>query len=120
MKDQTTKLNRSAKLALNGSVLLQKRLQVAQDGFTERARAVYEAQQKQMLTPPTNPLALWESAVAYGVDFAQRSAVGLEITLLPDVIILQPYLCRSRLLRWASTGTAARLTYQMYIEFRLY
>ena len=75
MKDQSNKLNRSAKLSLNGSVLLRKRLEVAQEQFAKRARAVYEAQQKELLRPPANPLALWESAVAYGVDFAQRSVL---------------------------------------------
>lgn len=28
-----------------------------------------------MLTPPASPIALWESAIAYGIDFAQRSVL---------------------------------------------
>ncbi len=75
MKDQSEKLTQSANLGLKGAVLLRKRLQVAQDRFTERARAVYVAQQKELLTPPASPFALWESAMAYGVDFAQRSVL---------------------------------------------
>jgi pimeloyl-ACP methyl ester carboxylesterase len=75
MKDQSTKLNEAANLALKGGVLLRKRLDVAQQRFAERARAAAEAGQKEFLNPPANPLALWESAVAYGVDFAQRSVL---------------------------------------------
>ncbi|HZL93107.1 MAG TPA: DUF3141 domain-containing protein [Vicinamibacterales bacterium] len=75
MKDNSEKLSQSASLALKGSVLLRKRLDIAQERFAERARAVYETQQKEMLTPPASPMALWESAVAYGVDFAQRSVL---------------------------------------------
>jgi pimeloyl-ACP methyl ester carboxylesterase len=75
MKDQSEKLNQSAKLAMNGSVLLRKRLEVAQERFAERARATYQAQQQVLMTPPASPMALWESAVAYGVDFAQRSVL---------------------------------------------
>jgi pimeloyl-ACP methyl ester carboxylesterase len=75
MKDQSEKLTKSANLALKGSLVLRKRLQVAQDRFAERARAVYETQQKELLNPPANPLALWESAIAYGVDYAQRSVL---------------------------------------------
>src|SRR5512134_803305 len=78
MKDQSEKLTQSGKLALKGAVLLHKRLEAAQERFTERARAVYEAQQQELLSPPANPLALWESAIAYGVDFAQRSVLFLD------------------------------------------
>jgi len=75
MKDQSEKLTQSADLALKGTLLLRKRLEVAQERFAARARAVYEAQQKELLSPPASPFALWESAIAYGVDFAQRSVL---------------------------------------------
>ncbi|MDH4094417.1 MAG: DUF3141 domain-containing protein [Betaproteobacteria bacterium] len=78
MKDQSNKVTQSADLALKGSLLLRKRLQAAQDRFADRARAVYEAQQKELLNPPANPLAPWESAIAYGVDFAQRSVLFMD------------------------------------------
>ena len=78
MKDQSNKLTQSGNLALKGAVLLRKRLEVAQENFTKRTRAVYEAQQKELLSPPANPLALWESGIAYGVDFAQRSVLFLD------------------------------------------
>jgi pimeloyl-ACP methyl ester carboxylesterase len=75
MKDHSEKLVKSGNLALKGATLLRKRLEVAQENFSERARAVFEAQQKELLSPPASPLALWESAIAYGVDFAQRSVL---------------------------------------------
>ncbi len=75
MKDQSEKLTQSANLALKGAAVLRKRLEVAQEAFAKRARAVYEAQQKELQSPPASPFALWESAMAYGVDFAQRSVL---------------------------------------------
>jgi pimeloyl-ACP methyl ester carboxylesterase len=78
MKDQSTKLTQSADLAMKGGMVLRKRLQVAQEHFAERVRGIYEKAQQEQLATPATPWALWESAVGYGIDFAQRGVLFLD------------------------------------------
>ena len=78
MKDQSAKLSESVSLALKGATVLRKRLDVAQQRFEKRVRGIYEKAQQEQLATPATPWTLWESAIGYGVDFAQRSVLFLD------------------------------------------
>ena len=69
------KLSRSVSLAAKGNTLLQKRLKIAQDRFTERVREIHEAQKKQLQAQPLTPWTFWQSSFEYALDFSQRTVL---------------------------------------------
>jgi pimeloyl-ACP methyl ester carboxylesterase len=75
MKDPTLHLSRSTKLSAKVGQLVQKRLTVAQERFTERARKAYEAHGGPGAAQRQTPWDLWNGAADYAIDFAQRSVL---------------------------------------------
>jgi hypothetical protein len=75
MNDPTRHLSRSTALSAKVGQLMQKRLTVAQERFTERARKAYEAHGGPAAAQSQNPWDLWNGAADYAVDFAQRSVL---------------------------------------------
>ena len=80
--DPSRHLSRSTDLSAKVGVMLQKRLQVAQEKFTRRAKEAYERHGGQAaLQPGMLPgmlPGLWTGGAEYAVDFAQRSVLFLD------------------------------------------
>ena len=74
MTDPTSQVSRSTELSAKVAQMMQKRLTVAQEHFTERARKAYETYGKPAAQPKT-PMQMWTDAADYAVDFAQRSVL---------------------------------------------
>jgi pimeloyl-ACP methyl ester carboxylesterase len=73
--DSTHQALRSADLSAKVSRLMHKRLTIAQEHFTERARSAYETCFKPAAAQPRTLVDLWTGAASYAVDFAQRSVL---------------------------------------------
>jgi pimeloyl-ACP methyl ester carboxylesterase len=69
MKDLAQRLSGSRDLSAKVSLLLQKRLQHAQEQFASRVQAAW----KELMLQPISPWNAWGGGFAYAVDFAQRS-----------------------------------------------
>jgi len=74
MTDVHQHLSRSSELAVKVGDLLQKRLAVAQEKFTERARQAYE-KHAAVLAEAKGPWDAWTGAAQYAADAAQRSVL---------------------------------------------
>ena len=72
MTAPTSRVSRTAELSAKVAQMMQRRLSVAQEHFTERARKAYETYGKPAAQPKT-PMDMWTEAASYAVDFAQRS-----------------------------------------------
>ena len=75
MTDPTRQVSRSTELSAKVAQMMQKRLTVAQEHFTERARKAYETYGKPAAAQPKSPMEMWTDAADYAVDFAQRSVL---------------------------------------------
>jgi pimeloyl-ACP methyl ester carboxylesterase len=71
MNDIPRKLAKSQELSTKVTQLLQRRLKVAQQRFTESVEAATKAQAAP--TVPATPWDAWQQAAQYGVDLTQRS-----------------------------------------------
>ena len=75
MTDPARQLSRSTELSAKVAQMMQKRLTVAQEKFTERARKAYETYGQPAAAQPKSPMEMWTDAADYAVDFAQRSVL---------------------------------------------
>ena len=75
MTDPTRQVSRSAELSAKVAQMMQKRLTLAQEHFTERARKAYETYGKPAAAQAKTPMQMWTDAADYAVDFAQRSVL---------------------------------------------
>jgi pimeloyl-ACP methyl ester carboxylesterase len=75
MTDPNRHLSRSSDLALKVQTLLHKRLGLAREQFTERARKACEAHGTASAGSVTNPWDFWTGMGQYATDFAQRSVL---------------------------------------------
>ena len=75
MQDPTRHLSRSGELSAKVGQLLQKRLNVARELFTERARAAVDRYGAAAGDTPPTPMEALASAGQYAIDFAQRSVL---------------------------------------------
>jgi pimeloyl-ACP methyl ester carboxylesterase len=74
MSDLVSQVSRSTELSAKVAQLLQRRLTIAQQNFTERTRKAYETYGKPAAQPKTL-LEMWTGAADYFIDFAQRSVL---------------------------------------------
>jgi pimeloyl-ACP methyl ester carboxylesterase len=75
MNNATDRLSRSTELSAKVAQMMSKRLTIAQEQFTERARKAYETYGKPAAAQPKSPMQMWTDAASYAVDFAQRSVL---------------------------------------------
>ena len=75
MTDPTSQVSRSTELSAKVAQMMQKRLTIAQEHFTERARKAYETYGKPAAAQPKSPMEMWTDVANYAVDFAQRSVL---------------------------------------------
>jgi pimeloyl-ACP methyl ester carboxylesterase len=75
MNDKSKAFTQSATTAVKGGMVLQKRLQVAQQRLEQRVREINETQQKNLPAQPVTPWGLWQAGYEYALDFAQRSVL---------------------------------------------
>jgi pimeloyl-ACP methyl ester carboxylesterase len=78
MNDLASKASQSTELSAKVKKLLQKRLTIAQEKFTERARKAYETFGRPASAQPSSPMEMWSNLASYGVDFAQRSVLFMD------------------------------------------
>src|SRR5690349_21216711 len=71
--DASTQAAHSHEVASKVSLLLQKRLKIAQEQYTARVERAYKEHAEAARARPAQPLDAWLSPYRYAVDFAQRS-----------------------------------------------
>ena len=73
--DASTQLAHSQDVATKVSLLLQKRLKLAQEHYTARVEQAYRDYSEAISATPAQPADMWTSWYRYGVDFMQRSVL---------------------------------------------
>ena len=73
--DASTQLAKSQDVATKVTLLLQKRLKIAQEHYTARVEKAYRDYGDAIAAVPARPADMWTSWYRYGVDFMQRSVL---------------------------------------------
>jgi pimeloyl-ACP methyl ester carboxylesterase len=73
--DASTQLAHSQEVATKVTLLLQKRMKIAQEHYTARVEKAYRDYADAMTANPPGPLDMWSGWYRYGMDFMQRSVL---------------------------------------------
>jgi hypothetical protein len=75
MKDSVAQLTETRKFSAKVGQVFQKRLQLAQQRFTERVQKTYQEQLAGLVGRPAAPWEIWSDWLQYSTDFVQRSVL---------------------------------------------